>query len=184
MQSIYAMHQKNSDEMEKEEKFLLQSIDNIQDLYLIMLSTLTEIRKKEIVFLEASSKKHLATPEEKNPNNKFINNAVLQHLEDNSSLSITLEKRKINNWSLNDDYILILLNDIKQSALYAKYMSNRKNNFEEDKQFVVDLFTELIAPNEKLYEYLEDNKLTWTDDIPVVNTQIQKQLKQLTETAD
>jgi N utilization substance protein B len=184
MQSIYAMHQKNSDEMEKEEKFLLQSIDNIQDLYLIMLSTLTEIRKKEIVFLEASSKKHLATPEEKNPNNKFINNAVLQHLEDNSSLSIALEKRKINNWSLNDDYILILLNDIKQSSLYAKYMSNRKNNFEEDKQFVVDLFTELIAPNEKLYEYLEDNKLTWTDDIPVVNTQIQKQLKQLTEKAD
>jgi N utilization substance protein B len=184
MQSIYAMHQKNSDELEKEEKFLLQSIDNIQDLYLIMLSTLTEIRKKEIVFLEASSKKHLATPEEKNPNNKFINNAVLQHLEENSSLSIALEKRKINNWSLNDDYILILLNDIKQSALYAKYMSNRKNNFEEDKEFVIDLFTEIIAPNEKLYEYLEDNKLTWTDDIPVVNTQIQKQLKQLTETAD
>ncbi len=184
MQSIYAMHQKNSDEMEKEEKFLIQSIDNIQDLYLIMLSTLTEIRKKEIVFLEASSKKHLATPEEKNPNNKFINNAVLQHLEDNSSLSIALEKRKINNWSLNDDYILILLNDIKQSALYEKYMGNRKNVFEEDKQFVVDMFTELIAPNEKLYEYLEDNKLTWTDDIPVVNTQIQKQLKQLSEKDD
>ncbi|MFN3969322.1 transcription antitermination factor NusB [Flavobacterium sp.] len=184
MQSIYAMHQKNSEELEKEEKFLLQSIDNIQDLYLIMLSTLTEIRKKEIVFLEASSKKHLATAEEKNPNYKFINNAVLQHLEDNSSLSIALEKRKINNWSLNDDYILILLNEVKQSALYAKYMSNRKNNFEEDKQFVVDMFTELIAPNEKLYEYLEDNKLTWTDDIPVVNTQLQKQLKQLNEKDD
>lgn len=184
MQSIYAMHQKNSEELEKEEKFLLQSIDNIQDLYLIMLSTLTEIRKKEIVFLEASSKKHLATAEEKNPNYKFINNAVLQHLEDNSSLSIALEKRKINNWSLNDDYILILLNEVKQSSLYAKYMSNRKNNFEEDKQFVVDMFTELIAPNEKLYEYLEDNKLTWTDDIPVVNTQLQKQLKQLNEKDD
>ena len=184
MQSIYAMHQKNSEEMEKEEKFLLQSIDNIQDLYLIMLSTLTEIRKKEIVFLEASSKKHLATPEEKNPNQKFINNAVLLQLEENSSLSIALEKRKINNWSLNDDYILILLSDIKQSDLYAKYMSNRKNTFEEDKQFVVDMFTELIAPNEKLYEYLEDNKLTWTDDIPVVNTQIQKQLKQVSEKSE
>ena len=184
MQSIYAMHQKNSEELEKEEKFLIQSIDNIQDLYLIMLSTLTEIRKKEIVFLEASSKKHLATPEEKNPNKKFINNAVLLQLEDNSSLSIALEKRKINNWSLNDDYILILLNDIKQSDLYAKYMSNRNNSFEEDKQFVVDMFTELIAPNDKLYEYLEDNKLTWTDDIPVVNTQIQKQLKQISEKDD
>jgi N utilization substance protein B len=181
MQSIYAMHQKSSDDLEKEEKFLLQSIDNIQDLYLIMLSSLIEIRKKEEQFLEVSSKKHLATAEEKKPNKKFINNAILQLLEENNSLSIALEKRKINNWSLNDDYILILLNTIKQSSLYEKYMSIKKSSFEDDKDFVVSMFTDLIAPNEKLYEYLEDHKLTWIDDIPVVNTQIQKQLKQITE---
>ena len=184
MQSIYALHQKNSDDIEKEEKFLLHSIDSIQDLYLIMMSSLIEIRKKEVVFLETSSKKHLATPEEKNPNRKFVNNAVLQLLEGSSSLSIALEKRKINNWSMNDDYILILLNEIKQSSLYRNYMNTKKNSFEEDKEFVVDMFTELIAPNEKLYEYLEDNKLTWIDDIPLVNTQIQKQLKQISETAE
>ena len=184
MQSIYAMHQKSSDDLEKEEKFLLQSIDNIQDLYLLMLSTLTEIRKKEIIFLEASSKKHLATPEERNPNKKFVNNLVLQNLDENNSLSIALEKRKINNWSMNDDYILILLNDIKKSDLYAKYMTSKTNTFEEDKRFVIDMFSELIAPNEKLYDYLEDHKLTWIDDIPLVNTQIQKQLQQLTESSE
>ena len=181
MQSIYALHQKNSDDIEKEEKFLLHSIDSIQDLYLIMLSSLVEIRKKELVYLEASSKKHLATPEEKNPNRKFVNNAVLQLLEESNSLSIALEKRKINNWAMNDDYILILLNAIKQSELYQKYMINKKSTFAEDKDFVVEMFTELIAPNDKLYEYLEDNKLTWVDDIPVVNTQILKQLKQISE---
>lgn len=181
MQSIYALHQKNSDDIEKEEKFLLHSIDAIQDLYLIMLSSLVEIRKKEVLFLEASSKKHLATPEEKNPNKKFVSNAVLQQLEDSNSLSIALEKRKINNWTLNDTYILILLNEIKQSQLYQKYMVNKKSTYQEDKDFVIDMFSELIAPNEKLYDYLEDHKLTWVDDIPVVNTQIQKQLKQLTE---
>ncbi|MCA6421797.1 MAG: transcription antitermination factor NusB [Flavobacterium sp.] len=184
MQSIYAMHQKSSDDIEKEEKFLRQSIDNIKDLYLIMLTSMTEIRKKEIVFLEASSKKHLATPEEKNPNKKFVNNAVLQLLEENSSLNSALEKRKINNWSMNDDYILILLNNIKQSKLFVKYMSTNITSFEEDKQFVIDMFTELIAPNEKLYEYLEDDKLTWIDDIPLVNTQIVKQLQQISETSE
>ncbi|MFM2214002.1 MAG: hypothetical protein RL427_1265 [Bacteroidota bacterium] len=179
MQSIYAMHQKNSDELDKEEKFLLHSIDAIQDLYLIMLSSLIEIRKKEVVFIETSSRKHLATPEEKNPNTKFVNNQVLQLLEHSNGLSIALEKRKINNWSQNDDYIIILLNEIKKSSLYLNYMSSKQTTFEEDKQFVVDMFTEVLAPNEKLYEYLEDNKLTWIDDIPVVNTQIQKQLKQI-----
>ena len=113
MQSIYALHQKSSDDIEKEEKFLLHSIDSIQDLYLIMISCLIEIRKKEVIFLETSSKKHLATPEEKNPNKKFVDNAVLALLEDSSTVRSAMEKRKINNWEMNDDYILILLNEIK-----------------------------------------------------------------------
>ena len=184
MQSIYAMHQNGSDSIEKEEKFLLYSIDNILDLYLTMLSSLMEIGKKEAVFIEKSSQKHITTPEERNPNKKFINNTILQILSENNSLSIALENRKINHWELNEDYIQILLDSIKNSDFYAKYMVNTVNNFEEDKQFIVDVFTELIVPNEKLYEFLEDNKLTWIDDIPVVNTQIIKQLKQIKSAKD
>ena len=179
MQSIYAMHQNGADNLEKEEKFLFYSIDNILDLYLTMVSSLLEICKKEQIFLHLSSQKHLATPQERKPNEKFIKNAVFQILAENNSLSIDMENRKINNWSLNDDYIIILLNAIKESKLYAKYMSNTVNTFEEDKDFIAAIFEEIIVPNEKLYEYLEDDKLTWIDDIPMVNTQILKQLKAL-----
>ncbi len=184
MQSIYAMHQNGSDSIEKEEKFLLYSIDNILDLYLTMLSSLLEIGKKEAIFIEKSGKKHITTSQERNPNKKFINNTILQILSENNSLSIALENRKINHWELNEDYIQILLDSIKNSNLYAKYMANTVNNFEEDKQFILDIFTELIVPNEKLYEFLEDNKLTWIDDIPVVNTQIIKQLKLIKSAKD
>lgn len=179
MQSIYAMHQNGSDSLDKEEKFLFHSIENIQDLYLIMLSALVEIRNSEELFLDRSSKKHLATSLERNPNKKFVNNIVLNLLNDSNSLSIAMEDRKITNWKNNDDYILILLDAIKNSDVYEKYMQTMQNNFAEDRDFVTDLFTEVIAPNEKLYEYLEDYKLTWVDDIPLVNTMIAKQLKQL-----
>lgn len=180
MQSIYAMHQNDSDNLEKEEKFLFNSIENIRDLYLIMFSALVEIRNSEEAFIEKSSKKHLATAEERNPNKKFINNTVLNLLADNNALGIALEDRKINNWKNNDDYILILLEAVKESDIYKNYMHNSENDFEEDRRFVADLFTEVIAPNDKLYEYLEDYKLTWVDDIPLVNTLIAKQLKQVT----
>jgi N utilization substance protein B len=183
MQSIYAMHQNSSDNIEKEEKFLLFSIENIQDLYLIMLSAMIEIRNKEIEFLEKSSRKHTATPEEKNPNKKFVNNAVLEMLSESNSISIALENRKINNWHLNDDYILLLLAVIRQSELYENYMSDNNSNFDQDKDFVVEMF-EMIAGNEKLYDYLEDYKLTWVDDIPLVNTQIIKQLRALKSDKD
>jgi len=184
MQAIYAMHQSGSDDLEKQEKFLQASLENILDLYLIMLSSLVEIRKKEIEYIEIAQKKHLATPEERNPNQRFVNNPILVALEESNSLSIALEKRKINNWQANDDTILLLLQDIKQSDLYQNYMAKKAVTFEEERFFVVDMFSELIAPNEKLYSYLEDFKLTWVDDIPVVNTQIQKQLRHMSADAD
>jgi N utilization substance protein B len=184
MQTIYAMHQNGSDNLEGQEKFLFYSIDSIQDLYLIMVSSLIELAKKEKVFLHLSSQKHLATSEERNPNTKFINNSIFKLLEDNNSLSIALENRKINNWNIHDDYIQLLLTSLKESKLYDKYMSNPTVSFEEDKQFVIDLFTDIIVSNEKLYEYLEDDKLTWIDDIPVVNTQIVKQLKAIKSAED
>jgi N utilization substance protein B len=181
MQSIYALHQKNSNDIEKEEKFLMHSIDSIFDLYLTILSALVEIQKKEIEFLDASSKKHLATPQEKNPNKKFIQNSVIKSIADSPAFKQALDKRKINNWINDDSYILLLLADVKKSDIYERYMLDKKNSFEDDKKFILDIFEKVLAPNEKLYEYLEDYKLTWVDDIPVVNTQILKDLKSLSK---
>jgi N utilization substance protein B len=184
MQSIYAMHQNGSDNLEKEEKFLFFSMDSVLDLYLIMLSALVEIRAREIDYLDKSSKKHLATAEERKPNRRFVDNAILRLLAENQSLSESLKSRKIDNWTRNDDYILLILDEIKKSKLYDDYMRSKAGDFEQDRQFAIDLFMELIAPNDKLYDYLEDHKLTWIDDIPLVNTQIVKQLRAIKSESD
>lgn len=173
------MHQNGSDDLIKQEKFLLYSIDSIQDLYLTMISSLMVVCKKENEFLHKSSLKHLATKAEINPNKKFVNNSVFKILEENNSLSIALETRKIDAWYLNNEYIVLLLNAIKESKIYQDYMNNPAQSFEEDKQLIVDIFTNIIVPNEKIYEHLEDDNISWIDDIPLVNTLIVKQLKAL-----
>lgn len=182
MQTLYSMHQNHSDNLEKEEKFLFQSIENVQDLYLVLISTLVEMKNKEEAFIEISRNKHLATKEEKNPNLKFVNNAVLDILSESNSLSIAMENRKVNNWKVNDEYIQILLDEVKESELYKNYMNKKESSFEDDLHFVVSMYSDIVAPNIKLYEYLEDQKLTWIDDIPLVNTLILKQLKSIKDT--
>ena len=109
MQSIYAMHQHQSDNLDKEEKFLFQSIENTQNLYLLLLSALIEIKKKEEEYIDLASKKHLATKEERNPNLKFINNKVLVLLTESEALETALDDNNINNWKLNDDIIYLLI---------------------------------------------------------------------------
>jgi N utilization substance protein B len=184
MQSIYVMHQQQSDQLDKEEKFLFQSIENTQDLYLLLLSALVETKKKEELYIDIASKKHLATKEERNPSLKFVHNRVLMALSSSKALEQALKERKINNWQQNDDIILYLIESIKDSKLYQNYMKVPTSNFEEDRNFIAELYTEIIAPSEKLYDYLEDHKLTWLDDLPGINTLILKQIKQLKSETD
>ncbi|WP_299609362.1 transcription antitermination factor NusB [uncultured Aquimarina sp.] len=184
MQSLYAMEQTQSDNLDKEEKFLLFSIDQMYDLFLINLQLLVEIRKHAADFIEKSQKKHLATSEEKNPNLKFINNEVLLLLEKNLELKEAMDRKKLNCWDLDDEYVKILWKEIKKSELYSDYMSTKMSSFKEDKDFILDVFKEIIAPNEKLYEYIEDQKLTWIDDLPLINTGIIKMLRKIKKTHD
>lgn len=177
LQTIYAMKQSGSENLDTTRKFLEASLENFQDLYLLVMDVFLQIQKKESEFIELSQKKHLATSAEKNPNKKFINNKVLQLFASSTSLQNALETRRINSWHLNEDYISIILKEIKEYVLYQKYMVSNKSNFEEDLDFIKDVFTEIIAPNEKIADFLEDLKITFTDDLPLVNTVILKQFK-------
>lgn len=182
MQCIYALTLSHDESLEKQKKFLRISIDNTYILYLLVLSLLMELHKMEENFIRLSSKKYLNENDDKYPNReKFLNNAVLKQIVNNSLLQNELVKRKLNNWDLHQDYVKIVFNEIKKSELYEQYMLMDELSYEEDKNLIASLFKEVIAPNERIYEYFEDDKLTWVDDIPLVNTFVLKQLRKVNE---
>lgn len=182
MQSIYALTLSHDESLEKQKKFLRISIDNTYILYLLVLSLLMELHKMEENFIRLSSKKYLNENDDKYPNReKFLNNAVLKQIVDNSLLKNELNKRKLNNWDLHQDYVKIVFNEIKKSELFEQYMLIGEVSYEGDKNLIASLFKEVIAPNERIYEYFEDDKLTWVDDIPLVNTFVLKQLRKVNE---
>lgn len=181
MQTLYAFDGSESDDFKKEEKFLVQSLENMYDLYLMQLSLLIEIQNRAEDFLQKVKKKHLATEEEKNPNKKFITNRVLLMLKNNEALKKEFETRKIDFWYLDFEYVDVIFKEILESDLYKDYMLSKTSGFEHDKEFVFNIFSDIIAPNEKLYDYIEDKKLTWADDLPVINTILQKLLRKVKE---
>ncbi|GGZ80818.1 transcription antitermination factor NusB [Algibacter mikhailovii] len=177
MQTLYAFKGSESDDLAKDQRFLLFSIDNMYNLYLLLLSLLIEVQKRAENDLKKKQNKHLATKEDKDPNKKFVNNQLLALLKDNQGLKEQLETHKIFNWELDGEYVDVIFKAIVASELYSEYMETRVSDFKEDKDFVVDIFKEIIAPNDKLYDYLEDKNLTWLDDLPTVNTTILKLLR-------
>lgn len=177
MQTIYAFRGSESDDLSKNQKFLLFSIENMYNLYLLLISLLLEVQKRAEDHLQKKQKTHLATKEDKDPNRKFVNNQLLQLLKENNQLKNQIEAHKINNWELDSEYVDVIFRAIISSDLYKDYMKTRISDFKEDKEFIVDIFKEIIAPNEKIYDYIEDKNLTWIDDLPTVNTTILKLLR-------
>ncbi len=176
MQALYALHQSEQPDLLKEEKFLNASTAQMYELYLTIVDLLVEIHAHAKDILERSQQKMLATESEKNPNLKFVNNPVLVKLSENELLQKELKKAKLNNWRLDNEYVVLLYNELIASDFYAEYMASETIDFKTDRDFVIDFFTEFVAPNDKLYDYLEDYRLTWVDDLPVVNTTIVKRL--------
>ena len=179
MQSMYAFKGRESDNLIKEQKFLLHSLDSMYDLYLALLALFTELHKKSKDHNERLQNKLVKSDADKNPNLKFQENQLLHLISSNTMLQEAISNRKLNYWHLDFEYVDIIFKAILNSDVYNNYTEAEETSFKKDKQFVIDVFTEIIAPNDKLYDFFEDKKLTWVDDLPVVNTAILKVLRKL-----
>ncbi len=182
MQCIYALIHSKDDSLEKQQAFLNDSIDKMYTLYLLMLSLLVEIQSYASSQVKLSTNKYLADSSDEYPSrDKFANNELLLQLASNELLKEELSKRKLKNWYLNAEYVKLVYKEIVENENYKAYMISASQSYDEDKKLIQDLFKDVIAPNEKIYEYFEDDQLTWVDDIPIVNTFVLKQLRKATE---
>jgi len=179
MQSVYAMITSKADDIVREEKFLKHSIQKLLDLYVLQLQLIIEVQQLAAQKIEISKKKHLATKEELNPNTKFIENEAILNLVNSTSFVTFKNDNNINNWKLDDEYVKIIWRKLEKSNLYKTYLSTTESSFKEDKNFLQDFFKEIIAPEEKLAEYYEDQNISWLDDIPFVNTWVVRTLSKL-----
>lgn len=156
-------------------------MEQMQDLYLLMLQLFIALRDQAENYLITSQKKFLATDLEKNPSRLFIDNQVIELLKTNEDFTDIIEKRKLNYWEEDSEYVAIIFKELREKDWYQDFISKKESSFSEDKDILIRIFKEVIAPNEKLYEYLEDKRLTWLDDFPLVNTLILKMLQKISE---
>jgi transcription antitermination protein NusB len=96
-------------------------------------------------------------------------------------LNKKIEQNKLNIWELEFDYVRQLFETIVSSEIYLAFKELDRPNFKEQQKFFIKLFKEIIAPDDRLYRYIEDLNMQWVDDLPVVNTFILKQLRKLRE---
>lgn len=181
MQSIYAYNcQGGTGEERIVEKNMFKGIEQIYDLYIYLLNLLLFQQKIAEHKIELGKNKNFRTKQDLNPNLKFVNNRTFQILNDNIELNNYTQNNKQLQWDLTDTYPNNIYKEIVNSPLYANYMKNETNTFNEDKEFLLAVFQEFIADYEGLHEWFEEKNIYWADDIYIVNTMVYNTIKSFT----
>jgi len=182
LQSLYAFFQSNDNEYAKAEKEMLSSVERIYDLYIYLSLTFAELKHIAEFRLEEGKKKIRPTEEDLNPNRKFADNTIIKILEENVTLRVLSEQRKVN-WIGDEDQEMFrkMYLHIRESEVYDAYMNNGETGFEEDKAFALALFKTEIANYPLLYNYFEEKSIHWLDDIDLACSMVLKTIKTFEE---
>lgn len=178
LQMLYAFYQSGEENLLKFENELLGSIERMYDLYLLLLLTMPELVHAAENRLEDKKKKLRPTPDDLNPNMKFVENRVFKKIQESQSIIKTAELHKAN-WvgAEKQEIFRKLFLQIQESELYFEYMNDPENSFENDKTFAVNLFKTEIANSELLHHFFEESSIHWMDDLDHTCSMVLKTIK-------
>lgn len=178
MQALYAQHLDPTDNLKIGESWILKSSQDFYLLYITLLDLFGELYHCGYDLYQKNSKRHLPTSNELiNP--KFFSNRALKILMENPTLEIKRSKNKLTPWKKHDEYVRLIWDKIAESDIYKSYLTTETTSFDKDKELLVQLFTKVIAPHDRLPEFIEEVNISWVDDIPLVNTIVRNTLQNI-----
>ncbi len=173
VEAVYSYYQ-NPVKADVLEKNMFSQIDKIYHLYIYQLNFLVALKALAEKQIEIGKNKYIKTEDNLNPNQKFINNQVLNMLEENTErLSFTSKHQELK-WELHDELLVKTFQRMTAGKRYQDFMKEAGNSFEEDQKFIGKLFLRYVAENEDLHDHVEGLELSWADDFHISNSMIQK----------
>ncbi len=181
MQAIYAWKSSGADSDQRAiEKNMLRGVDQIYDLYIYLLNLLNFQKTIAEHKMELAKNKNFPTEHDLNPKLKFISNEIFRILDENEELNAYTSKNKQLTWDLMDTYPNSIYKEIITSEEYMSYMNDPSHGFNEDREFMMTIYENYIAPNESLHEWLEEQNIHWADDLYIANSMVMTTLKSFT----
>lgn len=178
LHNLYAAFQSGKLEMLKGEKDLLGGIEKVYDLYLYFLLLVQEVTEQALQEIEIAKVKKLPTPQDLNPNMRFVENKVAKLIASNIELHKKCANKKIA-WNDEPEMIKKFFHLIKNDEKYKLYMSpDSPIGFEEDKKIWLHIIKELMFDFEPFQFYFEEKSIIWIDDFNIVYTAVIKTIEE------
>lgn len=147
---------------------LTRSLDKAYELYVALLLLPVEITHAQSLRIDSAREKYLPTPEERNPDMRFVNNAYVAAASTSESIEEYTKKTPVL-WNDEPGFIGQLLDLVTGSDVYKAYMSAPgEKTLAEDCDLWRSLLKSVIVPSDLFSEYLESKSIFWNDDLDVM----------------
>jgi N utilization substance protein B len=180
VQIVYSYYKNEKKTEVAVENELFFSIEQTYNLYNFLLLLAVEITNHAQNRIDIGKKKLRPTPEDLNPNVRFIENSFIKQLASNVQLNKYIEEKKIS-WKDHPEVLKSIYEEIVTADYFTEYMQAETSSYKEDKDIWRKIFKKTILQNKELETTLEDINLYWNDDIDIVISFILKTIKQFDE---
>ncbi len=180
LQVLYAFYRSDDDSLVKAESQLSHSIRKAYDLYHFIMLLLLEIRDYNLNRIEIARQKYIPTPEDLNPNLRFVQNSVLKLLESNEGLKEYLQKHKLS-WVNHREVIKNLYLKFAATDTFSQYMNDPQPSFEKDRQILIQFLSKELLCSDDFEQSIEEQSIFWVDDLEFMVGMVVKTLKEFRE---
>lgn len=176
IQILYAYYKGGGKTPLMVEKELFYSVKKTYDLYYHLLNLAIVITDYAVSRIESRKSKLRPTPEDLNPNTRFIDNKFIAQLRSNLELKEHLKQEKLS-WVNDTDIVKALYEQIVISDFYQEYLDTVESDYAADKDIWRKIFRKVILASEEFDNNIEDQSIFWTDDVELVISFIIKTIK-------
>ena len=153
-----------------------RSLDKARELYFALLLLPIELTRLQARRLDNARHKYLPSPEDLNPDTRFIDNTFVANLEESPEMKEYLKNNPIS-WDNGSETLKLLLDKVLQSDIYADYMAAPGVSYADDCEFWRSIIKNVILPSDILAEAIESESVYWNDDLDIIGTFVIKTIK-------
>ena len=172
LQALYAYIESGETNINNGIKNLLESIDKLYELFIWQLSFLVETKRFAENKITENKHKYIPTYEDLHPNLKYVNNRLLNVIEDNVDFKKHEASLKINWANDHQDVVKKYYMMMKDTPEYKKYMADKTDSFASDRKFIVEMITKYFADLDVLQDFYEDKSIYFCDDYHLVSSML------------
>ena len=176
LQALYAYHQSDNRDIKQHEKNLLQSVEMVYEMYIWMLSLISEVVQFTEIDAEERAHKHLPTADDLVPKLKLLENRFILSLNKNQEFLTALKKYKVS-WSFEPELAKSLFTILKSAPEYTEYLEKTDDTLHSDKDVIKFIFKKVILKSMLAEQVFEDKFIFWPVDKDVLQALIAKTFK-------